>query len=74
MPCLPSSTSPFFGGIPKPSPTLVVVAGFPYSLFILVTINRKKMFLVGGFNHLEKYIYMSMGRVIPYIMENKIHV
>jgi hypothetical protein len=28
------------------------------------------MFLVGGFN-LEKYIYMSMGRVIPYIMENK---
>ena len=44
MPCLPSSTSPFFGGIPKPSPTLVVVAGFPYSLFILVTINRKKCF------------------------------
>ena len=45
MPCLPSSTSPFFfAGIPKPSPTLVVVAGFPYSLFILVTINRKTCF------------------------------
>ena len=25
--------------------------------------------LVGGFNHLEKY--WSMGRIIPYIMENK---
>ena len=25
--------------------------------------------LVGGFNHLEKYL--SMGRIIPYIMENK---
>jgi hypothetical protein len=25
--------------------------------------------LVGGFNHLEKYV--SMGRIIPYIMENK---
>ena len=25
--------------------------------------------LVGGFNHLEKY--QSMGRIIPYIMENK---
>jgi hypothetical protein len=24
--------------------------------------------LVGGFNHLEKY---SMGRIVPYIMENK---
>ena len=28
--------------------------------------------LLGGFNHLEKY--ESMGRIIPYIMENKIHV
>jgi hypothetical protein len=27
------------------------------------------MNLVGGFNHLEKY--ESMGRIIPYIMENK---
>jgi len=26
-------------------------------------------FLVGGFNHLEKY--SSMGRIIPYTMENK---
>jgi hypothetical protein len=26
-------------------------------------------YLVGGFYHLEKY--MSMGRIIPYIMENK---
>jgi hypothetical protein len=26
-------------------------------------------YLVGGFNHLEKY--ESMGRIIPYIMENK---
>jgi len=25
--------------------------------------------LVGGFNHIEKYY--SMGRIIPYIMENK---
>jgi hypothetical protein len=25
--------------------------------------------LVGGFNHLEKYV--SMGRIIPYIMANK---
>jgi hypothetical protein len=25
--------------------------------------------LVGGFNHLEKY--QSMGRILPYIMENK---
>ena len=25
--------------------------------------------LVGGFNHLEKY--WSMGKIIPYIMENK---
>ena len=25
--------------------------------------------MVGGFNHLEKY--QSMGRIIPYIMENK---
>jgi hypothetical protein len=28
--------------------------------------------LVGGFKHLEKY--MSMGRIIPYIVENKSHV
>ena len=28
--------------------------------------------LVGGFNHLEKY--WSMGRVIPYIMENNKNV
>ena len=26
-------------------------------------------YLVDGFNHLEKY--ESMGRIIPYIMENK---
>jgi len=25
--------------------------------------------VIGGFNHLEKY--ESMGRIIPYIMENK---
>ena len=28
-------------------------------------------FLVGGFNHLEKWWSSSMGRIIPYIMENK---
>jgi hypothetical protein len=28
-----------------------------------------KHILVGGFNHLETY--ESMGRIIPYIMENK---
>jgi len=28
-----------------------------------------KFMLVGGFNQLEKY--WSMGRIIPYIMENK---
>ena len=27
------------------------------------------IYMVGGFNHLEKY--WSMGRIIPYIMENK---
>jgi hypothetical protein len=26
-------------------------------------------YLVGGFDHLEKYL--SMGRIIPYIMDNK---
>ena len=29
--------------------------------------------LVGGFNHLEKY-ESQLGRIIPYIMENKSHV
>ena len=31
-------------------------------------IGRVNPYLVGGFNHLEK---KSMGRIIPYIMENK---
>ena len=32
-------------------------------------ISQIAPFLVGGFNHLEKYL--SMGRIIPYILENK---
>ena len=32
-------------------------------------VNSSNGYLVGGFNHLEKY--QSMGRIIPYIMENK---
>ena len=28
-----------------------------------------EQWLVGGFNHLEKY--EAMGRIIPYIMDNK---
>ena len=32
-------------------------------------VNSSNDYLVGGFNHLEKY--QSMGRIIPYIMENK---
>ena len=30
------------------------------------------IYLLGGFNHVEKY--ESMGRIIPYIMENKKNV
>ena len=30
--------------------------------------------LVGGFNHLEKYEFVNGWWIIPYIMENKIHV
>jgi hypothetical protein len=30
-------------------------------------------YLVGGFSHLEKY-EGQLGRIIPYIMENKFHV
>jgi hypothetical protein len=40
-----------------------------------VNIPFKEQPLVGGFNmfnHLEKY--ESMGRIIPYVMENKSHV
>jgi len=32
-------------------------------------VNQQKSILVDGFSHLEKY--QSMGRIIPYIMENK---
>jgi len=31
-------------------------------------------YLVGGFNHLEKYEFVNGWWIIPYIMENKIHV
>jgi len=41
-------------------------------LCILIIYNWYIYILLGGFNHLEKY--ESMGRIIPYIMENKIHV
>jgi hypothetical protein len=34
--------------------------------------TKMGFYLVGGFNHLEKY--SSMGRIIPYTMENKSHV
>ena len=34
---------------------------------------RWEAILVGGFSHLEKY-ESQLGRIIPYIMEHKIHV
>jgi hypothetical protein len=40
----------------------------PVSLYPL-EIEHSYGKLVGGFNHLEKF--SSMGRIIPYIMENK---
>jgi len=36
--------------------------------------NKWDKFLVGGFNHFEKYVFVNGQDDIPYIMENKIHV
>jgi len=40
--------------------------------FVVRKLHSDNKNLVGGFNHLEKY--ESMGRIIPYIIEHKIHV
>ena len=40
--------------------------------FILTIVIKLDYLLVGGFNPSEKY--ESKGRIIPYIMEHKIHV
>jgi hypothetical protein len=42
---------------------------FIFPCFSLVQGKHVYTYLVGGFNHLEKY--QSMGRIIPYIIENK---
>ena len=33
--------------------------------------KRNSTYLVGGFNHLEKYEFVNGVGIIPYIMENK---
>ena len=45
--------------------------GSPIDLFNTLPIHQIQVYthlLIGGFNHLENY--QSMGRIIPYIMEN----
>jgi len=39
------------------------------AFFFMVNTRETPCFLVGGFNHLEKY--ETMGRIIAYIMENQ---
>ena len=41
---------------------------------LLVSQTQFRHLLVGGLNHLEKYYSSQLGRVIPYMIENEIHV